>query len=516
MKTSVERDERVMTILANALQKPPAEREPYMRMACNNDEDLYREVVEAMEWEARMGSFLLEPWVEFAKLARPFQAGQVIEERFEIVREIGEGGMGIVYEAFDRKRDLKIAIKAAKPGFQRLLSPELEGALKVRHHNICLVNQIHTAQTEYGEIDFLTMEFLDGETLSARLKARGKLPEAEALEIARQLCAGLAEAHRSGVIHRDLKSANVILCRDRDGSVRAVITDFGLAGGDTEASVLAGTPRYIAPEIWQGKPASKASDIYALGMILYDMVRGLNADTPVSKEELVQTIPPPPDTIAHGLSTRWARTIVHCLDPSAAARPRDATAVLSGLERRPLKFMPLLAIPLLALTTLVSSPVRSWLHDQIWPPPGVRLVVLPPSGSDATAVTSGGVLQDVSDRISHLRSGSRSVAVIPPGKALDLQVQTPEQAQKVLHATHALQTQTQRQGDDIVVEGAIVDLETQTHVRNFSYRYSAQTVGALADALAGEVSAGLGLRGSSVADTLSAVAATPYDRGGQD
>ena len=83
-------------------------------------------------------------------------------------------------------------------------------------------------------------------------------------------------------------------------------------------------------------------------------------------------------------------------------------------------------------------------------------------------------------------------------------MQTPEQAQKVLHATHALQTQTQRQGDDIVVEGAIVDLETQTHVRNFSYRYSAQTVGALADALAGEVSAGLGLRGSSVADTLSA------------
>ena len=138
MKTSVERDERVMTILANALQKPPAEREPYMRMACNNDEDLYREVVEAMEWEARMGSFLLEPWVEFTKLARPFQAGQIIEERFEIVREIGEGGMGIVYEAFDRKRDLKIAIKAAKPGFQRLLSPELEGALKVRHHNICL------------------------------------------------------------------------------------------------------------------------------------------------------------------------------------------------------------------------------------------------------------------------------------------------------------------------------------------------------------------------------------------
>ena len=513
MKSSVERDERVMNILASTLRQPPAERELYMRTACKNDEDLYREVAEAMEWEARMGSFLLDPWVEFTKLARPFQAGEIIEERFEIVREIGEGGMGIVYEAFDRKRNLKIAIKAAKPGFQRLLSPELEGALKVRHHNICLVNQIHTAQTEYGEIDFLTMEFLDGETLSAHLKARGKMPEAEALEIARQLCAGLAEAHRSSVIHRDLKSANVILCRDRNGSVRAVITDFGLAGVDTDVSVLAGTPRYIAPEIWQGKPASKSSDIYALGMILYDMTKGLDADSAMSKGSLSQALPSPPDAIAKGLSKRWARTIVHCLDPSPAARPRDANAVLAGLERRPLKFMPLLAVPLLALTSLVSSPVRSWLHDQIWPPPGVRLVVLPPSGSDATAVASGGVLEDVSDRISHLRSGSRSVAVIPPGKAQDLQVQTPEQAQKVLHATHALQTQTLREGEDIVVKGAVVDLDTQTHVRDFSYRYSARTVGALAGALAGEVSAGLSLRGSSVVDTLSAAAATPYDRG---
>src|SRR5271157_1029214 len=99
MKSSVERDERVMNILASTLRQPPAERELYMRTACKNDEDLYREVAEVMEWEARMGSFLLEPWVEFTKLARPFQAGEIIEERFEIAREIGEGGMGIVYEA---------------------------------------------------------------------------------------------------------------------------------------------------------------------------------------------------------------------------------------------------------------------------------------------------------------------------------------------------------------------------------------------------------------------------------
>src|SRR5664280_2059035 len=350
MESSVEH-EQIMPILLDALQLQPEEREAYLRAACNGNQELHGELVEALQWEERMGSFLLEPLFDLAQIARPFEPGQVVSERFEIIREIGEGGMGIVYEADDQRRKQRIAIKAAKPGFQRLLSPELEGALKVRHHNICLVNEIHTAQTEYGDIDFLTMEFLDGETLAVHLRAQGKMPEPRALEIARQLCAGLSEAHHSGIIHRDLKSANVILCREPNGSVRAVITDFGLAGGEGGASVLAGTPRYIAPEIWQGKPASKASDIYALGMILYDMVKGLNAKIPVSKAELVQTVPPPPDEIAKGLSKRWARTLVRCLDPLPAVRPSDAAVVLSGLERRPLKFMPLLAIPLLALAT---------------------------------------------------------------------------------------------------------------------------------------------------------------------
>src|ERR1039457_932213 len=152
-------------------------------------------------------------------------------------------------------------------------------------------------------------------------------------------------------------------------------------------------------------------------MILYDMTGGVDADIPVSKEDPSGTVTSPPGVLTKDLSKRWGRTIARCLDPSPAARPHDASDVLAGLERRPLRFMPVMAIPLLALTTLVSSPVRSWLHDQIWPPPGVRLVVLPTSGSDATAVSSGGVLQDVAERIAHLQSGSRSVAVIPPRKA---------------------------------------------------------------------------------------------------
>ena len=273
MVNSAENDERVAAIVSKALRQPPAKRESYLRFACNDDQELYKETAAAVKWEERMGSFLLLPAIATREFPRPFETGQIISERFEIVREIGEGGMGVVYEAFDRKRGQRIAIKSAKPGFHRLLSPELENALKVRHPHVCLVNEIHTTQTSHGEIDFLTMEFLEGETLSKRLAAKGKLPNQEALEIACQLCAGLAEAHRSDVLHRDLKSANIILCSGSHG-VRAVITDFGLACDMTQSGEMGGTPRYMAPELWRGEKASKASDIYALGVVLYEMVAG--------------------------------------------------------------------------------------------------------------------------------------------------------------------------------------------------------------------------------------------------
>src|SRR5437773_6631939 len=205
MKNHAERDHRLMAVVASALQQPLHQRKSFLQAACYDDKALYEEAAETVEWEERMGNFLLEPLLVFNDFEKPFQPGEVISERFEIIREIGEGGMGVVYEGYDRKRKQRIAIKSAKAGFRRLLTPELESALKVRHPNICLVNEIHTAATSQGEVDFLTMELLEGPTLRERLASGQKLDPPEALEIARQLCAGLAEAHRIGIVHRDLK-----------------------------------------------------------------------------------------------------------------------------------------------------------------------------------------------------------------------------------------------------------------------------------------------------------------------
>src|SRR5947207_12261012 len=290
-----------------------------------------------------MGSFLLHPAIAFKDSPPAFQAGELIADRFEIIREIGEGGMGVVYEAFDRKLNRRIAIKSAKPGFQPRLSPEIKGALAVSHPNICRVNEIHTAHTEHGDVDFLTMELLEGETLSAHLRTRGRLPEPEAFEIARQLCDGLAEAHRRGIIHRDLKSANVILCRGENDELRAVITDFGLAGEGTQSGDLGGTPRYIAPELWKGERASKASDFYALGVILYEMMAGLrspesvstlsHSDTDVTTASHSESLISNTRATFRGLPRRWARIISRCLSASPEDRPGSAMEILAGLKK---------------------------------------------------------------------------------------------------------------------------------------------------------------------------------------
>ena len=208
---------------------------------------------------------------------RPFETGEVLEKRFRIVGTVARGGMGTVYEAWDKMLDKRIALKCAKPGFSGHLPPEVRSATEITHPNVCRVFEIHSSRYQGVDVDFLTMEFLDGQTLKERLKA-GPLSKIEARSIARQICDGLAEAHRRGVIHGDLKANNVILVPSGNGGVRAVITDFGLASSrpsDPESiGTAGGTPAYMAPELWEGARHSIASDIYALGVLLCELAYG--------------------------------------------------------------------------------------------------------------------------------------------------------------------------------------------------------------------------------------------------
>src|ERR1700693_3795689 len=206
-------DELVMNLVELALAQPEDQRQSFLESACSGNADLFARAWHYVQWETRMRGFLMEPLYAAAEDETPFQPGELLDSRFRIAREVARGGMGIVYEAFDEKLDRRIALKCARSGFRKRLPPEVRHASEISHPNVCKIFEIHTASTASGEIDFLTMEFLEGETLSARL-ARGRLPEAEARIIAAQICAGLAEAHRHRVVHGDLKSNNVILAHD--------------------------------------------------------------------------------------------------------------------------------------------------------------------------------------------------------------------------------------------------------------------------------------------------------------
>jgi tetratricopeptide (TPR) repeat protein len=509
MHTSAEQDERIMNIVSQVRRELPEERESLLRSLCETDSRLYQEIAQTLKWEERMGSFLQQPLIALTTISRLFRPGEVIESRFEIVRVIGEGGMGVVYETVDRKRNLRIAIKSAKPGFQRLLSPELEGALKVRHPNVCLVNQIHVARTEVGEVDFLSMEFLEGETLAAHLVKKGKFVSLAALDIARQLCSGISEAHRSGIVHGDLKSNNVILCHDENGHLRPVITDFGLAVGANQASAaLGGTPDYMAPELWQGQKPSKASDIYALGVILYEVVTGRLPFNGKSVESHLK--PPAPSTFSKGLDPRWDRVILNCLSDLPDARPADAAQIIAGLEKRPLRGLPVWGSLVVAFASLIVS-FRGPLFDS-FKPASVRFAVLPVEGTTDFAALADGMVHDVSERVGHLRIANRSVVVIPPTEVSRAGIRSPKEAKQLLHATHVLQSRLQQQGQELVVQGAIIEVSSQAHLREFTRRYPTSNVGNMPAALAGEVSLALGLRGVAP-DTISPPATPPYDRG---
>jgi len=249
---------------------------------------------------------------------------------------LGRGGMGEVYRADDLVLGQPVALKflpEAAGGNEELLKRfrnEVRTARRVSHSNVCRVYDV-------GEVEghtFLSMEYVDGEDLASLLRRIGRLPPDKAVEIARQLCAGLAAAHKEGVLHRDLKPANVML----DGRGHAVITDFGLAGLVDQIQgpdVRSGTPAYMSPEQLAGKEVSAKSDIYSLGLVLYEILTGKRAFEAETLAELVRVRNEKPvsnpSSWVKDLDPAVERVIMRCLEPDPGLRPASALAVAAAL-----------------------------------------------------------------------------------------------------------------------------------------------------------------------------------------
>src|SRR5216684_4635566 len=218
-----------------------------------------------------------------------FVPGTLLSERYRILGRLGKGGMGEVYRANDLRLGQTVALKflpeatARDPAMLARFYNEVRIARQVTHPNVCRVYDI-------GDIDgqpFISMQFVDGENLASLLLRIGRLPADKAVEISRRLCAGIAAAHSQGVLHRDLKPANIMI----DGRGQVLIADFGLAGIAEDisgADIHSGTPDYMAPEQLAGKEVTVQSDIYALGLVMYEIFTGKRAFEAASLAELVR------------------------------------------------------------------------------------------------------------------------------------------------------------------------------------------------------------------------------------
>ncbi len=275
------------------------------------------------------------PTVVPGERARTLQLspGAVLGGRYRIVSRVGGGGMGEVYRADDLKLGqtvaLKFLLRRGSADAERRLMDEVRLGRQVSHPNVCRLYDISDVD---GQL-FITMEFIDGEDLASLLRRIGQLPTAKANAVAREICAGLAAAHASGVIHRDLKPANVML----DGRGRARITDFGVAVAEESAgeSIAAGTTAYMAPEQLAGSAATQKSDIYALGLVLYEIFTGRRAFLTNTIADLIRQqntlAVPRPSSVAPTIAPSVERAILQCLDPHPENRPGSVEEIMRQL-----------------------------------------------------------------------------------------------------------------------------------------------------------------------------------------
>jgi serine/threonine protein kinase/Flp pilus assembly protein TadD len=443
-------------IFVNALGLDPSEREAYLQSACQSSPEVRERVEKLLKEDDLAGSFLNRPLFDHPPAAGDdvtarnshsprghgadthpytprFMRGDVICDRFEVIRFIAKGGMGEVYEVEDRQlRGVHVALKtvlsqyAADPLMQERFEREVLSAREVVHPNICPIYDIFHWKRAEGRLTFLTMKLLAGETLSARLARAGPIPEPGASLIIRQVGAGLAAAHQAGILHRDIKAANIIL----DGvgeKVSACVTDFGLARaalGETTALTshgIAGTPGYMAPELFYGETPSAASDVYSFGIVVYQILTGR-----LPRLSLHQTPANSLSTLTEGLPQQWRRLVEGCLEPRPDLRFKDIPAALQSLTNAATeriedvpgpRFLTRRKMIALTATGCLAAAGGAWLErekliDWFEPLPKKRFVALMawPAGDSTPVVQT--ILDSIGNRLAREEAHVKDLLII--------------------------------------------------------------------------------------------------------
>ncbi len=448
--------EVIEQIFEEALALEPTERAAFLHEACKNDLQLRAAVEELLALDARAGSFLEHPPIDLldapiGTVKEPastasnaeafvfptmapcrFQPGQVLIDRFVIVRFIAQGGMGEVYEVEDTfLQGVHLALKtilpqiADDPDLQQRFEREVLVAREVTHPNLCPIYDIFRAEQPPPKFLFLTMKFLPGETLSKRLRGAAPITIEEGMAIMKQMAAGLAAIHDAGIVHRDIKPNNIML-EGVGADVRLCITDFGLARayeGEPSLSgkgVIVGTPGYLAPELYQGELPSRASDLFAFGVVLHMIFTGQKpasaSDTgPVAMSPRMQSA---------GVPSFCIELIRQCLDrdPQRRCQAFDQALELLRVRYRPAESWSRRRFIGAAMATGTALVGAAWwkrddLENFLHPLPAKRFVALlswpKPSDVHMTPMLTS-VLSAIKTTLARAEAYDRELFVISP------------------------------------------------------------------------------------------------------
>ena len=338
--------ERTRALFHSALERAPAERAAFVRLRCGRDDNLRREVEALLAAHDEAAGYMAE-----ALAAAPLLPPGTRFDAFEIQELLGAGGMGEVYRARDTRLDRTVAIKVlvadlvGNPRVRERFEHEARVVARLAHPNICALYDAGAAMVRGGEVQYLVMELLEGDTLKVRL-GRGALPVGQAIRFAAQIAGALAAAHSLGVVHRDLKPANVMVTR-----AGVKLLDFGLArlrglpagrptvaGASeeifTEHGIILGTLPYLAPEQVRGYEADARADLFALGAVIHEMVTGEPVFTGGTPAELVAAVleQDPPPIAQRGAPPALARLVAACLAKDPGNRAQSAHDVALELE----------------------------------------------------------------------------------------------------------------------------------------------------------------------------------------
>lgn len=386
-----------------------------------------------------------------------FSVGELVAGRYRIIAPLGRGGMGDVYRAHDTRLDHEVALKflpetAANDArmIERLVA-EVRIGRQVAHPNVC---RLYDIADDRGST-FIAMEFVDGEDLASLLRRIGRLPADKAVMLARDLASGLSAAHDLGVVHRDLKPANVMI----DGRGHAKITDFGLAvlRADSSAGEFAGTPAYMAPEQLDSRQATPRSDIYALGLVLYEMFTGrrlFDADTVTEIKRMHERAKPAMSSLIADLEPAIESVILACLEESPDRRPASAHALLDRLPNSPATPAP----------SRASRPSSSGAHDK-------RSVAVLPfedlSPDKADEYFSEGLAEEINSDLTKVRA----LRVISRGSAMRFKGSQDLQAvARELQVSYVLTGSVRKSGANLRVTANLVDGGTDSLVWSEKFR----------------------------------------------